>query len=79
MLVKLTEKAKKHSAAAGYFSQLHRYCPPFQFQMNSTGLHHKAKTAIKSTKATRITISYKHTMLIYNYKEKYKFNVYIAK
>ncbi len=24
MLVKLTEKAKTHSAAAGYFSQLHR-------------------------------------------------------
>ena len=37
----------------------------------------KAKTAIKSTKATLITISYKHTMLIYE--EKYKFNVYIAK
>ena len=29
MLVKLTEKAKTHSAAAGYFSQLHRYGPTF--------------------------------------------------
>ncbi len=30
MLVKLTEKAKtRHSAAAGYFSQLHRYGPTF--------------------------------------------------
>ena len=29
MLVKLTKKAKTHSAAAGYFSQLHRYGPPF--------------------------------------------------
>ena len=28
-------------------------------------------------KATQITISYKHTMLIY--KEKYKFNVHMAK
>ena len=28
-------------------------------------------------KATQITISYKYTMLIY--KEKYKFNVYVAK
>ena len=32
------------------------------------GLHRKAKTAIKSTKATHITISYKHTMLIYKEK-----------
>ena len=68
MLVKLTEKAKTHSAAAGYFSQLHRYGPPFRFRMNSIGLHRKAKTAIKSTKATHITISYKHTMLIYKEK-----------
>ena len=28
MLVKLTEKTKTHSAAAGYFNQLHRYGPP---------------------------------------------------
>ena len=41
------------------------------------GLHRKAKTAIKATKTTQITISYKHALLIY--KEKYKFNVYIAK
>ena len=41
--------------------------------MKSIGLHHNAKTAIQLTKATQITISYKHTMLIY--KEKYKFNV----
>ena len=40
-------------------------------------MHRKAKTAIKSRKATQITISYKHTILIY--KEKYKFNAYIAK
>ena len=60
MLVKLTEKAKtRHSAAAGYFSQLHHYGPTFWFLMNLIGLHRKAKTAIKSTKATRITISYK--------------------
>ena len=32
------------------------------------GLHRKAKTAIKSTKVTRITNSYKHTMLIYKEK-----------
>ena len=75
-LVKLATKT--HSAAAGYFSQLHRYAgPPFWFRMNSIGLHRKAKTAIKATKATHITISYKHTVLIY--KEKYKFNVYIVK
>ena len=40
-------------------------------------LTEKAKTHSVATKATRITISYKHTMLIY--KEKKKFNVYIAK
>ena len=68
MLVKLTEKAKTHLAAAGYFSQLHRFGPTFLFWMNSIGLHRKAKTAIKSTKATRITISYKHSMLIYKEK-----------
>ena len=45
--------------------------------MKPIGLHRKAKTAIKSTKATQITISHKHTILIY--KEKYNFNVYIAK
>ena len=71
MLVKLTTKT--HSVAAGYFSQLHRYSPPFWFWMKLIGLHHKAKTAIKSTKASQITISYKHTLLIY--KQKYKFNV----
>ena len=60
MLVKMTERAKtRHSAAAGYFSQLQRYSPPFRFWMKSIELHCKAKTAIKSTKATRITISYK--------------------
>ena len=77
MLVKPT--TKMHSVAAGYFSQLHRYSPPFRFRIKSMGLHRdrKAKTAIKSTKATQITISYKHIMLIY--KEKYKFNVYITK
>ena len=64
MLVKLTEKAKTHSAAAGYFSQLHRYGPTFGFRMNSIGLHRKAKTAIKSTKATRITISYKRKVKV---------------
>ena len=68
MLVKLTEKAKTHSVAAGYFSQLHRYGLPFLFRMNSIGLHRKAKTAIKSPKANHITISYKHTMLIYKEK-----------
>ena len=45
--------------------------------MKSIGLHRKAKTAIKSTKATQITISYKLPMLIY--KERYKFKVYIVK
>ena len=68
MLVKLTEKAKTHSVAAGYFSQLHRFGPTFLLWMNSIGLHRKAKTAIKSTKATHITISYKHSMLIYKEK-----------
>ena len=63
-----------HSAAAGYFSQLHCYGPPFWFWMKLIGLHRKAKTA---TKATQITVSYKHTMLIYT--EKYKLSVYIAK
>ena len=76
MLVKLTTKT--HSAAAGYFSQLHRYGPPFCFRLKSIGLHRKAKTAIKSTKATQTTISYKHTAMLL-YKEMYKFNVYIAK
>ena len=52
MLEKLTTKT--HSAAAGYFNQLHHYGPPFWFRMNSIGLHRKAKTAIKSTKATLI-------------------------
>ena len=70
MLVKLTEKAKMHSVAAGYFSQLHCFGPTFLFWMNSIGLHCKAKTAIKSTKTTRITISYKHSMLIYKKKVK---------
>ena len=37
----------------------------------------KAKTVIKSTKATQIIILYKHMMLIF--KAEYKFNVYIAK
>ena len=45
--------------------------------MKLIGLHRKAKTAVKSTKVTQITITYKHIMLIY--KEKDKFNVYIAK
>ena len=76
MLIKLT--TKMHSAAAGYFSQSHRYGPAFSFRMKSIGLHCKAKTwGEKATKTTQITISYKHTMLIY--KEKYMFNVYIAK
>ena len=66
MLVKLTTET--HSAAAGYFSQLHRYGPPFWFRMTCIGLHRKAKTAIQSTKATQITISYKHMMLIYKEK-----------
>ena len=57
MPVKLTEKAKTHSAAAGYFSQLHRYGPPYRFRMNSIGLQRKAKTAIKSTKATSSLLS----------------------
>ena len=65
MLVKLTEKAKTHSAAAGYFSPLRSN---ILISDELIGLYRKAKTAIKSTKATRITISYKHTMLIYKEK-----------
>ena len=71
ILVKLTEKAKTHSAAAQWLLQSVaplRSGPQFWFRMNSLELHRKAKTAIKSTKATRITISYKHRMLIYKEK-----------
>ena len=63
MLVKLTEKAKTHSAAAQWLLQSN-----IMISDESIGLHREAKTAIKSTKATRITISYKHTMLIYKEK-----------
>ena len=40
MLVKLTTKT--HSPAAGYFSQLHRYGPPFWSRMKSIGFHREA-------------------------------------
>ena len=78
MLVKLTTKTHSPAASpAAALSQLHSYGPPFWSRMKSIGFHRKAKTAIKSTKATQITIPYKHTMLIY--KKMYKFNVYVAK
>ena len=69
MLVKLTEKAKTHSAAAGYFSQLHRYGPPFLFRIKSIGLHRKAKRAIKSTLEKQPKFStISHKQLIYKEK-----------
>ena len=51
------------------FSSSWYLCPQKNpFWMKLIGLHHKTKTAVKSTKATQITISYKHMMLIYKEK-----------